>query len=973
MGNERSDIGCQDDEAGFGKEMARFAAKKAFEKLVFKKVRIFLLQVALFFGIFIIAVIVVYGAALYLEEMSGDLWEDFATQNNGMKSEDFASYYYNEARYILQGIEQGTIPIDNDMAMLSRDDMVMILEYVIQYNDDMLFSTTPERIRYQYNETRQESRVTYKRMEEPEPSVPPQKEDRPPKVHSETLLHKSRIQHISLGVGASYPVPVPPPVVTDPVPTWDPVVTPVPTASPPVKPQAPEDKNESQGEYIPVYTYEWGKTEKKYAFETVSYQTFGQNYYNPFSGENSFAVPWQTIMVLCEMVAENNYDRLGSDEDGWHSQHYASYVNDYSFETSMDGYFITDAQVIAVCEILSFKFDTYKVYDGKDYVELTRRLIENGGAHYGGGITRENRGYAGTNEMTWGLDYSISDMRQNTYRLVDDYIKGDESNGMAVKFSSLRIPAIAPYGISNAYTLVTYGYTSVTGESDEAGASYCSSMQITMDARRFVNQVKTMVPDFTWEHFLELLEMMPNSENELEKYRKLRDLYRRGQEMEALYQQGLAAGVSSGISEKDVERAYQSSVTLSSGFEGYLTYVGAGAELRDDTGVDFKSGENAVWLGTHYEDGRPALAPREDYNTYYQAAYNDWFHIQDNALVSLAQSDGLKKEDIETIVDYIASEWISSRRLRSYFTHDTVIDALYDWQESRDASITGVLAILKIEGAINSSNGTDRWNFFNMRENSGWENFKLPALERNGRNENLAFADALITQMDRICANYLKTGQDSYFKMQFGSEFSSPIAGQEYYEIAEGSMEHCYCPWYQDCSFPFSAGDGIFLSGKGWSNNCGDSREILLNQAGYTITSIYRWPVPDYTRVSSEYGTRVSPTAGASTFHRGMDIAAPRGSAILAIYDGTVTDKGYNSSSGYYVTITHTGSVIRSTYMHMAGPALVEKGENIMRGQQIGCVGSTGISTGNHLHISITVIELQKTVDPRNYLTEPGN
>jgi len=964
------DDGMQDGSAGFGKEVARLAAKKTFEKLVFKKVKLFLLQIALFFGIFIIAVIVVYGAALYLVEMDKDIWQDFAAQNNGIKTEDYASYYYNEARYILRGIEQGTIPVDNDMAMLSRDDMVMILKYVIQYNDDILFSTTPERIRYQYEETRQESKVTYKRVGEPGPSEPPRKGDTQ-EACLEVPLHKAKMRQASLMLGASYYIPVPPPEWIDPAPTQRPVMTPAPTATPPAKLEPPGDKDEFEGEYI-VYTYEWGRTEKKYAFETVSYQIFGQNYYNPFSGENSFALPWQTIMVLCEMVAENNYDQLGSDEDGWHSRNYESYVNDYSFETSMDGYFITDAQVIAICEILSFKFETYKVKDGKDYVELTRNLIETGSAHYGGGITQGNRDYEKPNELTWGLDYSIPEMQQNTYRLVDDYIEGDEDNGTAVRFTNLRIPAIAPYGISNAYTLVTYGYTSVTGDSDEAGASYCSSMQITMDARRFVNQVKTMVPNFTWEHFLELLEMMPNSEDELKKYQKLRDLYQRGQQMETLYQQGLVAGVSSGISEKDVEKAYQSSVTLSSGFEGYLTYVGAGSEQRVESGVDFKGGDNAVWLGIHYENGHPALAPREESGIYYEAAYNDWFHVQDNALASLAQSDRLTKEEIETIVDYIANEWVSNRRLRTLFTHDAVVDALYDWQESRNASITGVLAIMRIEGAVNGSNGIDQWNFFNMRGKGGWEDFKSLALEGNGRDENLAFADALVMQMNRICANYFKAGQDTYFKMQFGRDFSSPIAGQEYYEIAEMGMAHCYCPWYQDCSFPFSAGDGTFLSGKGWCNNCGDSREVLLNQAGYTVGSIYRWPVPEYTRVSSEYGSRVSPTAGASSFHRGMDIAAPAGAAILAIYDGTVTDRGYNSSSGYYVTITHTGSVIKSTYMHMSGPALVEKGENIIKGQQIGCVGSTGISTGNHLHISITVIELQKTVDPRNYLTEPG-
>ena len=87
MGNGSSDMDGQDSGAGFGKEVARFAARKTLEKLVFKKLKTFLLQAALFFGIFIIAVIVVYGAALYLEEMSGDIWEDFATRNNGMKSE----------------------------------------------------------------------------------------------------------------------------------------------------------------------------------------------------------------------------------------------------------------------------------------------------------------------------------------------------------------------------------------------------------------------------------------------------------------------------------------------------------------------------------------------------------------------------------------------------------------------------------------------------------------------------------------------------------------------------------------------------------------------------------------------------------------------------------------------------------------------------------------------------------------------
>ena len=113
----------------------------------------------------------------------------------------------------------------------------------------------------------------------------------------------------------------------------------------------------------------------------------------------------------------------------------------------------------------------------------------------------------------------------------------------------------------------------------------------------------------------------------------------------------------------------------------------------------------------------------------------------------------------------------------------------------------------------------------------------------------------------------------------------------------------------------------------------------------------FRWPVPSCKQISSYFGPRSQPTAGASTYHKAIDIPASSGAKILAAAKGTVIESAYSSAKGNYVIISH-GSGYRTEYMHMSSRS-VHTGQKVKAGKMIGRVGSTGVSTGPHLHFSV--------------------
>ncbi|MBR6469998.1 MAG: M23 family metallopeptidase, partial [Lachnospiraceae bacterium] len=150
-------------------------------------------------------------------------------------------------------------------------------------------------------------------------------------------------------------------------------------------------------------------------------------------------------------------------------------------------------------------------------------------------------------------------------------------------------------------------------------------------------------------------------------------------------------------------------------------------------------------------------------------------------------------------------------------------------------------------------------------------------------------------------------------------------------------------------------------------NRIAEERRKLQEQNKSTRTydgGMFKFPCPNYTRISDDYGMRMHPILKVEKFHNGVDLAAPSGSPILAAYDGDVVSAGYSSSMGNYIMIDHGDSLI-TIYMH-ASSLNVSTGQSVSKGQKIGAVGSTGRSTGPHLHFSVR--KDGNYVSPWNYI-----
>ena len=135
-------------------------------------------------------------------------------------------------------------------------------------------------------------------------------------------------------------------------------------------------------------------------------------------------------------------------------------------------------------------------------------------------------------------------------------------------------------------------------------------------------------------------------------------------------------------------------------------------------------------------------------------------------------------------------------------------------------------------------------------------------------------------------------------------------------------------------------------------------------ESGSASSSGWLYPLPYRVPVTSAYGYRVHPVTGAWSFHTGVDLGAGEGTPIYATRSGTVTTATYSDVYGNYVTINH-GDGYSSLYGHMTH-YVVYAGEYVSQGQVIGYVGSTGWSTGAHLHF--TIYYNGSTVNPMDYI-----
>ena len=146
--------------------------------------------------------------------------------------------------------------------------------------------------------------------------------------------------------------------------------------------------------------------------------------------------------------------------------------------------------------------------------------------------------------------------------------------------------------------------------------------------------------------------------------------------------------------------------------------------------------------------------------------------------------------------------------------------------------------------------------------------------------------------------------------------------------------------------------------------------EKMLKEGDGQSTGEFIWPLPERGIITSYFGGRVHPVYGYWITHTGTDIAVNLGTPILAADGGIVTFSGWLNSSGGYTVIIDHGNNIQTQYCHIVeGGLMVTKGQKVSQGQQIAKVGSTGASTGPHLHFAVLVNGVYQ--NGLDYVTQP--
>lgn len=126
------------------------------------------------------------------------------------------------------------------------------------------------------------------------------------------------------------------------------------------------------------------------------------------------------------------------------------------------------------------------------------------------------------------------------------------------------------------------------------------------------------------------------------------------------------------------------------------------------------------------------------------------------------------------------------------------------------------------------------------------------------------------------------------------------------------------------------------------------------------------WPMPSSHHITSYFGYRNAPTAGATTYHQAIDVGCSVGSSVVSMASGTVMYKSYSGARGYFIRVDH-GNGVTSLYQHLSGYAGYDAGDHVDAGDVIAYSGNTGITAGPHLHFEIWVNG--DPVDPLNYVS----
>lgn len=279
---------------------------------------------------------------------------------------------------------------------------------------------------------------------------------------------------------------------------------------------------------------------------------------------------------------------------------------------------------------------------------------------------------------------------------------------------------------------------------------------------------------------------------------------------------------------------------------------------------------------------------------------------------------------------------LNAESFADMLTYRVMIEEIAAADEQMMAELSGkALEILSAKEALDNERGKleDK-----MRELAA--NEELLAQKREE-------SDALLAELYVLCAELLED-DEKYEALE--AELSAQIAQkeQEYQEAKQEEYEEWLAQQNQN-------------NNNNNNNNGGGSNE---NNGNGAPDVYFMYPLAYYGVVTSSYGYRVHPITGNYSFHNGVDLAVAQGTAIYASRSGYITTAEYNYAYGYYVTINHMDG-FSTLYGHMTH-YIVSPGQYVEQGQTIGYVGSTGYSTGPHLHF--TIYYNGSTVNPMEYI-----
>lgn len=264
-----------------------------------------------------------------------------------------------------------------------------------------------------------------------------------------------------------------------------------------------------------------------------------------------------------------------------------------------------------------------------------------------------------------------------------------------------------------------------------------------------------------------------------------------------------------------------------------------------------------------------------------------------------------------------------------------------------DAQVELMLAMLQVMGGKNPSKD-DPYKI------TKWFN---PDLENVSRKQSITY---VFRRLKRAFAQHTNDPYASYSKNDeaLQSVIQGVMYGSAYTrQYAEYSLDNS-TEYYEEHQESFEAKGVTPL--KDFANKVSK----LFSTTSIVGNGEFAHPCPEYSYISSRFGGRSDPVNGGSDYHYGIDLAAAAGLPTYAAADGTVTEAGYSASGGNYIVIDH-GNGLVTKYKHHS-QILVHYGDVVHKGQQIGKVGSTGKSTGPHLHFEVVLNGT--AVNPENYL-----